>query len=90
MPSCESPEEVQAAEALVMLAKEAVVHEKKEEVVKSADSQRYCYCNGPDVGDMVQCDGRRCARGWFHFKCLGITTAPRTKKWYCEDCQLLG
>ena len=87
----ERPSREEAAEILALLAKEAVVH-AKEEVSQVQPVQRICYCNRPESYDanLVGCDGKRCARGWFHWKCVGLTAKPRTKKWYCEDCQLLG
>lgn len=35
---------------------------------------------------MVACDNEECARGWFHFECLGIKEAPKGK-WLCLDCE---
>ena len=45
----------------------------------------YCYCRGPDEGEMIGCDNSQCPIQWFHFECLEITTAP-FGKWYCPDC----
>lgn len=71
--------------------KEEAQEEVKEEVQKAeAKDRKYCYCNGPGTGRMVACDGKRCAREWFHFRCIGIKTAPTTKKWYCDDCMMFG
>lgn len=65
--------------------------EVKEEVQEAEEKDRvYCYCNGPGTGRMVACDGPRCVREWFHFRCVGLKTAPTTKKWYCDDCLMLG
>lgn len=72
-------------------AKEEVKEEVKEEAVQEEDKDRvYCYCNGPGTGRMVACDGARCVREWFHFRCVGLKTAPTTKRWYCDDCLMLG
>lgn len=71
--------------------KEEAKEEAKEEVQEAeAKDRKYCYCNGPGTGRMVACDGKRCAREWFHFRCIGIKTAPTTKKWYCDDCLMFG
>ena len=88
-----SAEELEAAEVLAfMLPKEDVRHEVKEEVLQKEEVRRICYCKKPLAANakVVDCAGKRCARGTFHLKCLGLTSKPRTKKWYCEDCQLLG
>lgn len=45
----------------------------------------YCYCRGPDEGEMIGCDNPQCPIQWFHFECLEITTAL-FGKWYCPDC----
>ena len=45
----------------------------------------YCFCQGKDEGNMVECDGRNCTFLWFHFECVGITEVPEDK-WYCDDC----
>ncbi|KAG8627637.1 hypothetical protein KVT40_005120 [Elsinoe batatas] len=48
---------------------------------------RYCYCNGPDEGEMIACDGG-CEKEWFHFKCTGLEEMPgKDEKWYCDDCK---
>jgi len=52
-------------------------------------SDHYCYCNGPDVGDMVSCDNPECQFQWFHLSCLGLEKLPTTKYWYCPDCRKL-
>lgn len=72
-------------------AKEEEEEDVKEEVQEAEAKDRvYCYCNGPGTGRMVACDGARCVREWFHFRCVGLKTAPTTKRWYCDDCLMLG
>lgn len=52
--------------------------------------EQFCYCGqGEESGDMVGCDNKDCPFKWFHFKCLKITSAPKSKKWFCPDCQKL-
>ena len=46
----------------------------------------YCYCRGPESGNMIACDNQSCPIEWFHFDCLKLSAAPRTKIWYCPDC----
>lgn len=65
------------------------VKEEEEEDQEEVKDRVYCYCNGPGTGRMVACDGARCVREWFHFRCVGLKTAPTTKKWYCDDCLML-
>lgn len=93
-------QEVAAAAELLRAVEEAgsdeeEVEEQVKEEVKEEDQEEvkdrvYCYCNGPGTGRMVACDGARCVREWFHFRCVGLKTAPTTKKWYCDDCLMLG
>lgn len=91
-------QEAGAAAELLRAVEEAGSDEEevKEEVKEEEEDQEevkdrvYCYCNGPGTGRMVACDGKHCVREWFHFRCIGIKTAPTTKKWYCDDCLMLG
>ena len=48
------------------------------------DGEQYCTCRGEESLNMVLCDGSNCAIGWFHFKCVGLSGPPTTKKWYCS------
>ncbi|KAF2171412.1 hypothetical protein M409DRAFT_18528 [Zasmidium cellare ATCC 36951] len=59
---------------------------KQLKMEKEDDGLRYCYCNGPDSGRMLACDGEKCERQWFHFGCVGIDEAPKGK-WFCEGCK---
>lgn len=93
-------QEAEAAAELLRAVEEAgsdeeEVEEEVKEEVKEEDQEEvkdrvYCYCNGPGTGRMVACDGARCVREWFHFRCVGLKTAPTTKRWYCDDCLMLG
>ena len=44
----------------------------------------YCLCQRISFGNMVGCDNDDCPYEWFHYECVGITSAPDT--WYCPDC----
>ncbi len=48
----------------------------------------YCYCNGPEYGDMIACDNPDCKIEWFHLDCLKIKSVPKGK-WYCPSCRIL-
>lgn len=53
-------------------------------------SEFFCYCKGPDSGDMIACDNDNCSIEWFHLSCLKMTSFPKGKsKWYCPDCRKL-
>ncbi len=52
-------------------------------------NQVYCYCRGPEAGDMVGCDHKGCPYKWFHLSCLKLKTFPKSKVWYCPDCRKL-
>lgn len=47
----------------------------------------YCYCKGPEEGEMVGCDNSECVYRWFHLKCLKLNSLPKSKFWYCPDCR---
>ena len=50
------------------------------------DEPLYCYCQRVSFGKMIACENQDCQGGeWFHFPCLGISSAPRGK-WYCDVC----
>ena len=54
------------------------------------EHQTFCYCHGPEEGDMVACDNSKCTIEWFHITCLQMERLPKGKaKWYCLDCRLL-
>ena len=45
----------------------------------------FCYCHGPEEGDMIACDNRKCTIEWFHIT-LQMERFPNDKaKWYCSD-----
>lgn len=46
----------------------------------------YCVCKEKSHGDMVCCDAAGCEVGWFHFACVGLTSAPRGI-WFCDKCK---
>ena len=49
----------------------------------------YCYCQGPEEGEMVGCDNHKCIYEWFHLIRLGLDAPPTSKYWYCPDCRKL-
>ena len=36
----------------------------------------YCYCHGPEEGNMVRCDNSTCAYQLFHLDPLGLKLEP--------------
>ncbi|TKA25243.1 hypothetical protein B0A50_05941 [Salinomyces thailandicus] len=53
-----------------------------------AGQVRYCFCDQPESGSMVGCDGEDCERQWFHFECVGLAQVPADdEEWYCPDCR---
>ena len=46
----------------------------------------YCYCKGPDEGNMIGCKNPDGLIEWSHWDCLKIKAAPKGK-WYCPDCR---
>lgn len=59
-----------------------------DDVVEDEDMNLYCFCQRLSFGEMIECENPKCKYQWFHFECLGITTAPRGK-WYCPECRKL-
>ena len=51
------------------------------------EEEKYCYCLGPSYGEMIACDDPKCSRQWFHLRCLQLKNAPKSEKWYCEECR---
>ena len=54
----------------------------------SSNEHTFCYCNGPEEGDMIACDNETCSIEWFHMTCLKIRSIPKGK-WFCPDCRKL-
>ncbi|ODV92931.1 hypothetical protein CANCADRAFT_1529 [Tortispora caseinolytica NRRL Y-17796] len=50
-------------------------------------NESYCLCGQGSYGEMVACDYPKCKREWFHLECVGLKSAPTTKKWYCPECK---
>ncbi|CAK4034000.1 Chromatin modification-related [Lecanosticta acicola] len=71
-------------------AADGIVDSREQKSAKQdhdADAEpRYCYCNQPESGKMLGCDGQECPKQWFHFSCVGLKEAP-TGKWYCKGCR---
>ena len=36
---------------------------------------------------MVGCDNDDCPYQWFHLDCLKLKAFPKSKTWYCPECQ---
>ena len=49
-------------------------------------TDKWCYCQGEEFGEMIACDNSQCCIQWFHTQCLHISRIPKGK-WYCPDCQ---
>ena len=47
---------------------------------------RYCICQKWSFGQMIACDNPNCKIEWFHYSCVGLTSAPKGN-WYCPDCR---
>ena len=57
------------------------------ETSHSQEKSTFCFCEKGEFGDMIACDNPSCIIEWFHFKCVGLTTAP-SGTWFCPDCKL--
>lgn len=48
----------------------------------------YCKCRSHiQDSSMIACDNSKCKIEWFHYECVGITSAPEGE-WYCDDCRV--
>ena len=65
----------------------ALTTSKVPEEYNSDESVVHCVCGAVDSGQMVGCDNDKCSYQWFHWKCVGLSKAPRSKTWYCPDCR---
>ena len=46
---------------------------------------KYCYCQRPSFGEMVNCDNTFCDLEWFHLECIDEKKLP--EKWFCRNCR---
>ena len=49
------------------------------------DGQKYCYCNTPESGHMLECTSGFCATKLFHKECMKVKRV--VKKWICPSCR---
>lgn len=47
----------------------------------------YCTCRNVSYGGMVGCDDDDCPYEWFHLACVGLTSVPKSKAWFCDHCK---
>ncbi|RMD41274.1 hypothetical protein DV735_g3855, partial [Chaetothyriales sp. CBS 134920] len=82
-PSQQSHQRVKADAEVVAGAEEY----SEEPIDDPLEDEKYCYCNGPSYGEMIACDNPKCPGEWFHLECIGLKNAPKSEKWFCEDCK---
>jgi hypothetical protein len=47
----------------------------------------YCVCRQVAFGEMIACENEACATEWFHYSCVGLTSATRPLgAWTCPKC----
>ena len=66
---------------------EEAANDEVESATDEVGQEQYCICDKPSSGGMVACDNDDCHRQWFHFECVGLKGAPKSKHWYCDDCK---
>ncbi|XP_037505679.1 uncharacterized protein LOC119382008 [Rhipicephalus sanguineus] len=54
---------------------------------QTASEDAYCFCRGPETGKMIACDSSSCQYKWFHFSCVALKKAPKSKHWFCPECK---
>ena len=63
------------------------------EIVKDSNwnperESEFCSCGKNVDAPMIGCDGPNCELQWYHFDCVGITSAP-DGDWFCPTCDSL-
>ena len=43
----------------------------------SSNESTFCYCNGPEEGDLIACDNKTCGIEWFHTTSSKIPSIPK-------------
>ncbi|TKX27475.1 protein kinase domain-containing protein 1 [Elsinoe australis] len=78
----EDDDEVDEDEGEADKVSEADIGEGREKEVET-----FCYCNKPEGGKMIACDGN-CDKAWFHLECAGLQDLPeKDEQWFCHDCK---
>lgn len=52
---------------------------------EDGDEKAYCFCRSVGQGDMIACDTPTCPYEWFHWRCVGLQSAP-LGTWLCPVC----
>ena len=52
-----------------------------------SDGPQFDYCREGEHGQMVGCDNEQYPYQWFHLDCLNLKAVPKSKTWYCPECQ---
>ena len=65
------------------MSDQSTAHSGTDSLSPAETAQTYCYCHGPEEGNMVGCDNPTL----FHLDCLGLKSEPKLKQWYCPDCR---
>ena len=58
---------------------------RKFDISNENDRKAYCFCRRTSFGNMIACDCSTCSYEWFHYGCVDITRAPKSR-WFCGDC----
>jgi hypothetical protein len=63
-----------------------------QKLIKAAEraNKKWCSCQQPDTGAMIQCPSTRCKIGWYHHACVGLPSDYENQDWICDACKKLG
>ena len=64
-----------------------VAHEAGERSSSDRSPAAFYHYSGVEHGQMVGCDDDDCPYQWFHLDCLKLKAFPKSKTWYCPECQ---
>jgi hypothetical protein len=61
-------------------------------LIKAAEcaNERWCSCQQPGTGAMIQCPSTRCKIGWYHHACVGLPSDYENQDWICDACKKSG
>jgi hypothetical protein len=58
-------------------------------LIKAAQraNEKWCSCQQPETGPMIQCPSTRCKIGWYHHRCVGLASDDESPDWICDACK---
>lgn len=85
---CKTKRNIEVELGLVAYPNEQIMNKLHWETPSKLKQRKslFCLCDEEADGNMIQCDGIKCATKWFHLECVGLMNEP-DGRWYCTDCE---